>query len=124
MRLYSVVLFLAIGVVLAVSNGCSTGLTKTTGGTGTFSISVSPAQQSVTAGSTVTYVVTVTASNNFTGAVGLGVTGMPSGATGTFNPSSLQGGGTSTLTIATSSSTPAGTVAPKLSATSGSLSQS
>ena len=125
MRWYSLFVFLAIGVLLAVSNGCAGGAAKTTGTPpGTFSISVSPAQQSVTAGSTVTYVVTVTASNNFTGAVGLGVTGMPSGATGTFNPSSLQGGGTSTLTIATSSSTPAGTVAPKLSATSGSLSQS
>jgi len=125
MRWYSLFVFLAIGVLLAVSNGCAGGAAKTTGtAPGTFSISVSPAQQSVTAGSTVTYVVTVTASNNFTGTVGLGVTGMPSGATGTFNPSSLQGGGTSTLTIATSSSTPAGTVAPKLSATSGSLSQS
>ena len=124
MRLYSVVLFLAIGVVLAVSNGCSTGLTKTTGGTGTFSISVSPAQQTVTAGSTVTYVVTVTSSNNFTGTVSLAATGMPSGTTATFNPSSLQSTGTSTLTIATSASTPAGTVSPAISATSGSLSTS
>jgi phosphatidylinositol-3-phosphatase len=127
MRRFFLFLFLAIGVLLAVSNGCAGGAGKTTGasaGAGTFSISISPAQQTVIAGSTATFALTVTSSNNFTGTISFGVTGLPSGTAATFNPSSLQGAGNSTLTITTSTSAPAGTVSPTVSATSGSLSQS
>jgi hypothetical protein len=41
--------------------------------------------------------------------VNLSASGLPSGATATFNPTSVTAGSSSTLTVATSSSTPAGT---------------
>ena len=44
-----------------------------------------------------------------TGDIQLSASGLPSGATATFNPTSVSAGGSSTLTIATSASTPAGT---------------
>jgi hypothetical protein len=77
-----------------------------------FSLSATPASQSVTAGGTATYTVTVTPSNGYGGTVALSVGGLPSGATASFNPASIGGGsGSSTLTVATSSGTPAGTSA-------------
>ena len=44
-----------------------------------------------------------------TGTVSLGATGLPSGATATFSPTSVSPGGSSSLTIGTLSSTPLGT---------------
>jgi hypothetical protein len=43
------------------------------------------------------------------GDIALSATGLPSGATATFDPSSVSAGGSAKLTIATASSTPAGT---------------
>ncbi|TDP98011.1 protease pro-enzyme activation domain-containing protein [Labedaea rhizosphaerae] len=43
------------------------------------------------------------------GDIALSASGLPSGATASFNPTSVSAGGSSTLTIATSASTPAGT---------------
>ena len=74
-----------------------------------FSISASPSSGTVTAGgSTTTTVSTATASGSAQ-TVNLSASGLPSGATATFNPTSVTSGGSSTLTIATSASTPAGT---------------
>jgi len=42
-------------------------------------------------------------------AITLSASGLPDGATATFSPATVQAGGSSTLTIATSSSTPEGT---------------
>ena len=65
-----------------------------------FSISASPSSQTIVQGSSTTY----TVSTQFTGTaqnVSLSVTGLPSGATGAFDPASVIAGGTSTLTVAT-----------------------
>ena len=92
------------------------------GGAPDFSIAASPASQTVTRGSSTTYTVTVGALNGFTGTVSLSVSGLPSRATASFNPSSIAGSGSSTLTITTASKTPAGTKTLTITGTSGALS--
>ncbi len=73
-----------------------------------FAVTVSPASQIVLAGGSNSFAVTVATNTNFTGAVNFSVSGLPSGASAGFNPVSLEGSGTSTLTVSTSSNTPVG----------------
>ena len=86
-----------------------------------FSLSATPSNQSVQAGSGTTYSAGIAAQNGFTGTVDLSVSGLPSGVTGTFSPSSVSGSGSSQLTINTDASTPAGSYPFTVTATSGSL---
>jgi len=83
-------------------------------GTGTaapnFTISATPATQTVTAGTTATYTVTVDGTNGFGANVSLAVTGYPPGSTVTFSPPQINPGdgpATSKLTVLT----PAGLLA-------------
>ena len=89
-----------------------------------FTISTSPHARVVTQGSATTYTVTVGALNGFTGTVALSASDVPPGATATFNPASISGSGSSTLTIATSASTPIGNTEVIVTGTSGSLTRS
>jgi polygalacturonase/uncharacterized membrane protein len=89
-----------------------------------FSISATPASQTVTAGSGTSYTATIGALNGFTGTVNLSVTGLPSGAAGSFNPASVAGSSTSTLSVSTASTTPAGTYTLTITGTSGALTHS
>jgi hypothetical protein len=84
-----------------------------------FSLSASPSSRTVTQGQGSTYTVTVTPSGGFSNGVTLSVSGLPSGANGTFNPNPATT--TSTLTVTTSSSTPTGSFPLKITGTSGSL---
>jgi len=88
---------------------------------GDFSVSASPASQTVTAGSGTSYTATVTGSGGFSGVVGLTASGLPTGASASFNPSSVTGSGSSTMSVTTSASTPAGTYTLTITGTSGSL---
>ncbi len=99
-----------------------TSLTLSTGGTPDFTIAATPSSQSVVAGNSTTYTVSVSPQNGFTGSVSLGASGLPSGASASFNPASISGSGTSTLTVMTASSTPAGNYTLTITGTSGSLS--
>jgi hypothetical protein len=83
---------------------------------------MTPSSQSVAAGGNTTYTVTVTGSNGFSGTVKLGVSGLPSGVTGSFNPSSVAGSGSSTLTITAGANAAAETITATLTGTSGSTS--
>jgi subtilisin family serine protease len=70
-----------------------------------FSLGISPSSAKVgNRGGKVSYKVTITRTGGFTGAVSLSVTGLPSGASASFNPSSATGT-SSTLTITVASST-------------------
>ncbi|HWZ44085.1 MAG TPA: hypothetical protein VNW97_11440 [Candidatus Saccharimonadales bacterium] len=89
-----------------------------------FSVSASPASQSVTQGAGTSYTTTVGAINGFTGTVNLSVSGLPSGATASFNPTSVANSGNSTLSVSTSSTTPAGTFTLTITGTSGTVSHS
>jgi len=89
-----------------------------------FTISATPASQTVAAGGSTMYTVDVTPLDGFTGTVDLAVTGLPTGATGTFMPTSISGSGESSLTVATATTTPAGTSTLNITGTSGTLSSS
>lgn len=68
--------------------------------------------------------VTLTPINGFSGAVTLSCTGLPSGASCSFSPSSLNGSGTSTLAISTASSMPVGSYPVVVTGSSASLTHS
>jgi len=72
-----------------------------------FSISASPVTQTVAQGASANYDVTVTSLNGFTDEVNLDISGLPAGANGAFttNPATTS----SSLSVTTSASTPAGT---------------
>jgi len=84
-----------------------------------FSLSASPASQTVVQGNGTTYTINVAAVGAYSGTVGLSVSGLPTGATGTFNPTSITSSGSSTLTISTGSSTPAGSYKLTITGTDG-----
>jgi hypothetical protein len=86
-----------------------------------FTVTASPSSQSVAQGSGTSYTATVGALNGFSGAVTFSVTGLPTGATGTFNPTSVTGSGSSTLSVTTATTTPTGTYTITITGTSGSL---
>jgi uncharacterized membrane protein len=86
-----------------------------------FSVTPTPSSQNVSQGNSTSYTVNVTPSNGFAGSVSFSVTGLPSGATSSFTPTSVSGSGSSTLTVNASSTTPGGTYPLTITATSGSL---
>jgi hypothetical protein len=85
-----------------------------------FTLTAAPSSASVAQGGSTTYTATVTPSGGFAGTVALAVSGLPTGATGSFSPASL-GSGNSTLTVATTASTPAGSYPLTITGTSGSI---
>jgi hypothetical protein len=64
-----------------------------------FGLSVSPSSRTVFHGGSTTYTVTVSSLNGFAGSVNLSLTGLGSGTTATFAPSSVVAPGTSKLTV-------------------------
>jgi exo-1,4-beta-D-glucosaminidase len=83
--------------------------TGTGGGPGNdFSIADNPASGSVAAGSAATATVSTSVVSGSAESVALTASGLPAGATATVDPASVTAGGSSTLTISTSASTPAG----------------
>lgn len=90
-----------------------------------YSLSATPSSQTVTQGGSTSYAETVSALGGFTGDVTLNVSGLPAGASASFNPDPVPGGsGTSTMNVTTSSSTPAGTYQLTITGSSGSLTHS
>lgn len=86
-----------------------------------FSVSATPNSQTVTAGGSTNFTASASAINGFSSTITWSVTGLPTGATGNFNPTTINGSGSSTLTVTTSTSTPAGTNTLTVIGTSGSL---
>lgn len=89
-----------------------------------FTIAVSPTSLTVARGTTGHYTVTITGQNGFAGTVSLSVTGVPGRVTATFNPTSITGSGTSTLTVVVNRRATTGTRTLTIKGTSGSLSHS
>lgn len=90
---------------------------------GVSAAALSPA--SVVAGTSTTATVTVTPNNGFTGTVNFACSGLPSGATCTFNPATVTNGtGSTQLTIQTAANTAAGTTQVTVKGTSGTTSAS
>ena len=86
-----------------------------------FTISATPASQTVAPGQVASYTVTAGALNGFADTVSLSVSGLPAGASATFNPASMTGSGTATLQVSTSGGAPSGTSTLTITGTSGSL---
>ncbi|KJK50717.1 aminopeptidase [Lentzea aerocolonigenes] len=82
-----------------------------------FSVGVSPTSGSVAAGSSVQATVSTQTTSGSAQSVQLSASGLPSGATASFNPSSVTTGSSSTLTISTTTSTPSGTYPVTITAT-------
>jgi hypothetical protein len=76
--------------------------------TNDFSIAVSPSSGSLTAGQSTTATVSTAVTAGSAQTVSLSASGVPSGATASFNPTSVSSGASSTLTLTTSASTPGG----------------
>src|SRR5207249_4218337 len=85
---------------------------------GDFAVSASPPSQSVSRGGSTSYTVNITPSGNFNGQVNLSVSGLPAGASGSFTPNPATT--SSTLTVATTASTPVGTYTLTIPGVSGS----
>ena len=90
-----------------------------------FDISVNPSANAVLPGHSTTFSVTIAPRSGFNGTVTLGVkseSGFPSGITsGGFNPPSISGSGSSTLTMNTTASTAPYALSLTVTGTSGSL---
>lgn len=84
-----------------------------------FSLSASPSSVTVVQGKSGNTTISVTPSSGFTGSVSLSASGLPSGVTATFSPNPItNGSGNSTMSVTTSSSTPAGTYMLTITGTS------
>ena len=89
-------------------------------GTADFSLADSPTSLTLNQGGSGTDTITVTGVNGFSGSVALSASGLPSGVTASFSPSSTTS--TSTLTLTASSTATTGTASVTITGTSGSLS--
>ena len=120
------------GTYTITVTGTSSTITKTTTFTltvtspvsGGYSLSVSPTSGYLDRGQSGYGVVTVTATGGFDSAVTLSATGIPSGVTGSFSPSSVTGSGTSDFTLTVSRSAPTGTHVITITGTSGTTTHS
>jgi hypothetical protein len=75
-----------------------------------FSLTASPASATINVGQSTPSTISVTAVNGYAGTVNLSVSsGCPTNATCSFNPATATPSASSTLTVATTASTPAGT---------------
>jgi hypothetical protein len=93
-------------------------------GVSDFSIAVSPNTATVSAGQSATYSVAVQPTSNFGSSITLSCSGLPTGATCSFNPASVTPGtsvASSTLTVTTSTATPMATDTLTITGTSGAL---
>jgi uncharacterized membrane protein len=92
---------------------------------GDFSGSINPTSQSVTAGTSASYAVTIFPVSGFTGNVTISVTGLPTGATLSFAPSNVVTGGSGTVNFTiTTTGVATGTYTMLVTGTSGGLSHS
>jgi hypothetical protein len=118
-----------LGVLaLAVLLGCAVTAALAAQAKPGLTLQVSPASQSVTRGQSASYTVSVTSTGGFSGSVALSASGLPSGASAGFAPSSvtLASGatGTSTMSVSTTTTTPVGSYTLTITGTSGKVSGS
>lgn len=102
-----------------LTHTASASLTINATNTADFSLTATPATQSVTVGGAATYTISTAALNGFNGTVALRVSGLPTGATASLNPTSIGTPGSATLTVSTTTATPAGSSALTVTGTSG-----
>ncbi len=84
---------------------------------GDFSLAASPTSGAAVVGSPATSTITTTTVSGAAQTVGFTATGLPTGTTASFSPSSVTSGNSSTMTLTPSASTPAGTYAVTVTGT-------
>lgn len=89
-----------------------------------FAVSATPSSSSTVPGAGTSYSVNVTGSGGFAGTVTFSVSGLPTGATYSFTPTSVTGSGSTILAVTTSASTPVGSYPLNITATSGAVTHS
>jgi hypothetical protein len=87
--------------------GATTSKTLTLSPKSDFSLTVTPSSKTITGGNPATFTVQLNPLSGFNSPVTLSVTGLPANATASFNPATISSG-TSTLTVTTALTTPAG----------------
>jgi hypothetical protein len=109
-----------------VSHSTTVSLTVSATATPDFAVSASPASISVAVGSSGTSTISTSVSGGFNSAVSLSASGLPSGVTAAFNPTSIAapGSGSSTLTFTAASTAAAGTSTITINASGGGVSHS
>jgi serine protease len=100
----------------------TTSVTLVVNASSDFALSISPGSRSIRAGGTTSYSVSVSSLSGFTGTVTFSVSGLPQGASASFNPTSVTGAGSSTLAVQTTASTTSGRVTLVVTGTSGAIS--
>jgi autotransporter-associated beta strand protein len=103
------------------TNGAVTQTTNVTLVVGDFSLSASPPSQTVSAGIGTTYTITVATNGGYSGSVSFGIAGLPANVTASYNPTSLNGAGSSTLTVNTASNTSSGNYTLTIYGTNGTV---
>jgi|GEM_PF-2886217 len=86
-----------------------------------FNLSISPSSGTVTQGSSISTIVTATLISDPTQSISFSASGLPSGATASFSPTSCNPTCSSALTISTLSTTPTGTYQITITGTGGGL---
>ena len=113
----------ATSLTFVIPAGATTGVVKITEGTqsatstsalavttsSNFTLSVTPGQGTLIQGQSTTLAVTIGSQNAFTGLASLSLSGVPSGVTASFQPSSIAVGQISTLTLSAPASQSSGT---------------
>ena len=89
-----------------------------------FSVGVTPASAAVSPGDAATTVLSTTVTNGEAEALTLTATGVPAGATVSFDPAGITAGESAAVTVATTAETPTGTYPITLTATSPSVAHS
>ncbi len=114
--------FTVTGSATSGSHTATASVSVTAATTNDFSLAVSPASQSMTGGTAISYNVTTAVTSGSAQTVNLSVSGLPADVTGSFSPASVSSGGSSTLTLTASSNAAATTATFTVtgSATSGS----
>ena len=75
---------------------------------GSFTLDATPSSRTLSPGDSTTYTVTLQSIDGFSEPVALSLSGLPAGATHSFNPGTVTPTGTSTLTVNTATSSPLG----------------
>ena len=104
----------------------STTVTLTVTAAANFTLTAAPASLSVVQGNAGTSTITTTISGGFNSAISLSASGMPTGTTVSFNPSSIAapGAGTSTMTITVGANTAVGAYPITVTGNGGGIQQS
>jgi subtilase family serine protease len=108
-----------------ITHTATVSLTVTATATGNFTISVSPTSGYLDQGQSGYAVVTVRVSGGFSSAVALSATGIPSGVTGSFSPTSIgPGSGSSDFTLTVARNAPTGTYPITITGSGGGITHS